>query len=79
MTLTAEQAKQAAQHLRNVLKHRLQAWDESLLAEKIVGEDIDTESQVVEYGLSCLENTAAVDKLTDAEVLNLFSILFVLA
>jgi len=66
--------KQACQHLRNILRYRLMAWDESAIAERMLDCDVDTASDSVEHAIAGIEQPDDVDRLTDTELLEIFDV-----
>lgn len=66
--------KQACVHLRQILVHRLAAWDEANAAERILGVDIDSQSDEVEYLLSGLDSHLDVGDLSDEQILSAFGV-----
>jgi hypothetical protein len=66
--------KQACVKLREVLRHRLMAWDAASAAEKLLGCDIDSQSDEVECFLSGLNVTSDADDVSDEDILALFEV-----
>ncbi len=66
--------KLAIPELKNVLRHRLAAWDAASAAERILGRDIDSQADGVDYLMAFIDTIEDVDKVPDAEVLKAFGI-----
>jgi hypothetical protein len=66
--------KQAINHLREVLRHRLLAWDESIKAENLLGQEVDTQSKELDYYLAGIDDPDSVYQIADAEVLEMFGL-----
>jgi hypothetical protein len=59
----------ACSHLRKMMFHRLKAWDELSLAEKLLGQDIDSSSSELDCFLAQFYEPSEVHGLSDDEVL----------
>jgi hypothetical protein len=70
----AETKRKACDHLRDVLRHRLQAWDASRTAEELLDCEINTGSVSVENAMAIIDDLEDVDQLTDERVLEIFEI-----
>jgi len=63
----------AADHLRDVLRHHLAAWDASTAAEKLLGRDIDSAADAAESFLAGIDDASQIDDVSDDEVLAIFT------
>jgi hypothetical protein len=70
--MTKAKKKQICDHLRDVLRHRLLAWDASNAAEELLGRDVDSASEEVDDALALIDRPEDVDKLADDDVLKIF-------
>lgn len=66
--------KLACRHLRNVMKYRLKAWEESSMAEEMLEQDIDSSSDAVDYALSYIDRDSEIDAMSDEDVMKVFEI-----
>lgn len=71
----ATRKSKACNHLRQVLYHRIKAWDESLDAEKLLDQEIDTQADEVDNFLVSLNMAEDALSLSDEDVLAAFDVI----
>lgn len=68
------ETKTACDHLRDVLRYRLAAWDASTKAEKLIDQDVDTQTESVDQLLAGMNAPEDVDQVTDEQLAEVFDV-----
>ena len=70
----SEKPKTAYDHLRDVLRYRLMAWDASSAAEDLLGFEIDSASDNIDSALVGIDRPEEVDNVSDETIAKIFDL-----